>query len=215
MTRLAQEYVAFRRHLGYQIRVEGRELLRFARWADRAGHRGPLTINLALDWARLPRNAAPLYWARRLEVVRCFARHRAILDPRTQVPPQRLLGPAHRRRTPYIYSVRQTQQLLVCAGRLAPRGGLRPKTYCALFGLLACSGLRISEALKLRRDDVELTQGCLRIGPSKFFPIRTLPLHPTSVAALRRYARFRDHCYPLARAGTFFVSVNLTPSGIW
>jgi integrase len=211
MTRLAQEYIAFRRRLGYQIRIEGQQLLVFARWADRIGHRGPLTTDLALRWARLPQNAAPLYYARRLEVVRCFARHRAIADPRTQIPPQRLLGPAHGRRTPYIYSVRQIRQLLTCAGRLAPCGGLRPRTYRTLFGLLACSGLRISEALKLRRQDVDLELGLLRINPSKFFPRRTLPLHPTALAELRRYAQVRDRCYPLAGASTFFLSQGGRP----
>lgn len=211
MTQLAQEYIAFRRHLGYQIRIEGQQLLVFARWADRIGHRGPLTTDLALRWARLPRNAAPLYWARRLEVVRCFARHRAITDPRTQVPPQRLLGPAHGRRAPYIYSLRQVQQLLACAERLAPRGGLRPRTYRTLFGLLSCSGLRISEALKLRRQDVDLERGLLRINPSKFFPLRTLPLHPTTRAELHRYAHIRDRCYPLADASTFFLSQTGRP----
>ena len=95
MTLLAKQYIAMRRRLGYQIRTEGRQLLVFAHWADRIGHRGPLTIDIALRWARLPKKATPLYWARRLEVVRCFARHLAILDPRTQIPPQRLLGPAH------------------------------------------------------------------------------------------------------------------------
>jgi len=206
MTALAREYIVFRRHLGYQIRVEGQELLRFSRWADRIGHRGPLTTDLALRWARLPRHTTSLYQARRLEVVRNFARHRAIVDPRTQIPAQRLLGPAHRRRTPYIYTVRQIQRLLTCAGQLAPTGRLRPKTYRALFGVLACAGLRISEALKLRRQDVDLEQGLLRISPSKFFPQRTLPLHPTTLAELKRYARFRDHCYPLADDCAFFLS---------
>ena len=96
--------------------------------------------------------------------------------------------------------------MLACAGKLAPRGGLRPKTYRTLLGLLACSGLRISEALKLRLGDVDLEHGLLLVGPSKFFPIRTLPLHPTSVLALRRYANFRDRYHPLVGAATFFLS---------
>lgn len=209
MTRLAQEYLTLRRRLGYQLRTEGQQLLVFARWADHSGHRGPLTTDLALRWARLPQAATALYWARRLEVVRCFARHRAILDPRTQIPPQRLLGPAHGRRTPFIYSARQIQQLLAAAGRLT--GGLRPKTYRTLLGLLACSGLRISEAMKLRREAVDLKQGLLHVGPSKFFPGRTLPLHPTTTSALRRYCHFRDHYHPLAGGSTFFLSERGRP----
>lgn len=206
MTRLAKQYVTLRRHLGYQIRAEGGLLLKFAAWADRIGHRGPLTIDLALRWVRLTQKATPLHWARRMEVVRCFARHLALLDPRTQIPPKRLLGQAHCRRTPYIYTTHQIQQLLACAGELAPHGGLRPMTYRALLGLLACSGLRISEALNLRRKDVDFAQGLLRIGPSKFFPSRTLPLHPTAASALQRYANFRDHYHPLADADAFFLS---------
>jgi integrase len=206
MTQLAKEYLVYRRKLGFALRIEGRQLLVFARWADGIGHRGPLTIDLALRWARLPLKAAPLYWARRLEVVRCFARYRAILDPRTQVPVERLLGPAHRRTTPHIYSPGQVGQLLSRAGTLPPKRGLRPQTYKVLLGLLACTGLRISEALKLRRDDVEMEQGLLRIGPSKFCPGRTLPLHPTTVAALRRYARFRDRYLPMCLDSAFFLS---------
>jgi integrase len=206
MTRLAREYLVYRRKLGFQLRTEGRQLLVFARWADRSGHRGPLTIDLALRWARLPQKATPLYWARRLEVVRCFARYLAILDPRTQIPPARLLGPAHRRNTPYIYTAGQIRQLLSRAGTLSPRNGLRPRTYKTLLGLLACTGLRISEALKLGRDDVDLAQGLLRIRPSKFCPGRTLPLHPTTVAALRRYVCFRDRYHPVISSMAFFLS---------
>jgi len=206
MTLQAEQYIAMRRQLGYQIRTEGQQLLAFARWADRIGHRGPLTIDLALRWARLPKSASPLYWARRLEIVRCFARHRAMFDPGTQVPPQRLLGPAHQRRDPYIYSSRQIQQLLASAGKLAPRKGLRPMTYRTLLGLLACTGLRISETLKLRRKDADLERGLLLIGPSKFCPGRTLPLHPTTVRALRQYADFRDRYHPLAGTNVFFLS---------
>ena len=65
-----------------------------------SGHRGPLTTELAVRWARLPAEASPLYQARRLEVVRCFARHRAIFDPATEIPPEGLLGSAHRRTDP-------------------------------------------------------------------------------------------------------------------
>jgi len=139
-------------------------------------------------------------------VVRCFARHLAILEPRTQIPPTRLLGPAHRRNTPYIYTPMQIRQLLSRAGELSPKGGLRPQTYKALLGLLACTGLRIAEALKLGREDVDLAEGLLRIGPSKFSPGRVLPLHPTAVAALRRYLRFRDRYHPAVASKAFFLS---------
>jgi integrase len=202
----AEQYVSYRRDLGCQFRIEGQELLRFARWADQSGHIGPVTTELALQWAAMAKECSPLYRARRLEVVRCFARHRAIFDPRTEIPPDRLLGPAHRRTTPYIYSPRQIGQLLIAAGVLTPRKGLRPRTYRALLGLLACAGLRISEALHLTRSDVDLQEGLLTVTNSKFHKSRLLPLHPSAAAELRRYVRFRDGYHPAPPSPAFFLS---------
>jgi integrase len=211
MVSLAEEYLAYRRNLGAQLRIEGQELLRFARWADQSGHSGPITTELALRWAALPQDRTQLYRARRLEVVRCFARYRAIFDPRTEIPPDRLLGPAHCRTAPYIYSARQIAEMLTAANALAPPNGLRPQTYRMLLGLLACTGLRISEALKLTRDDVDLQQGLLTIGRSKFHKSRLVPLHPSTAAVLRQYAGFRDHYHPLMQSKAFFLSESGKP----
>ena len=205
MTAMANEYLRHRRKLGYQLHIPGKMLLNFARWADHIGHRGPLTVALAVRWARLPKNTSPTYWAHRLEVVRCFAKYRAILDPATEVPPCRLLGSGHCRVTPHIYSQKEIRRLLTKAGTLGTPGGITGRTYKTLLGLLACAGLRISEALKLRRDDLDCAQGLLRIGPTKASPGRTLPLHPTAVAALQCYARFRDRCHLTPFSSAFFL----------
>ena len=82
------EYLTYRRALGYQLRIEGQMLQSFARYADESGHRGPLTTELALRWARLPEQAARLYQARRLEVVRTLARYLVPREPGTEVPPR-------------------------------------------------------------------------------------------------------------------------------
>jgi integrase len=206
MVQLAQEYLDYRRRLGFQLQTAGQMLLEFARYADRVGHTGPLTTDLAVRWARLPVGASPLYQAQRLEAVRCFARHRAIFDPATEVPPERLLGPAHRRPDPYIYSEAELAALLAAASRLASPTGLRPRTYTTLIGLLICTGLRISEALKLSRGDIDWGHAWLMIRGSKFHKSRLVPLHPTVVPVLREYARHRDLLHPIARTESFFVS---------
>lgn len=143
MKELAQEYLNFRRGLGFQLRTEGKQLLKFAEFVDQSDHSGPLTTELALRWACLPTEASPLYRARRLEVVRGFSRFRAIFDEGTEIPAQRLLGEAHRRTAPHVYSDREISDLLHAASRLSPREGMRPRTYQTLFGLLASTGLRI------------------------------------------------------------------------
>ena len=134
MLALVQEYLAFRRTLGFALGTAGQELLLFARYADRTGHRGPVTTELAVRWAQLPTQATPAYWAWRLQAVRLFAQHQAVEDPRTEVPPPGLLGPTFRRAQPHIYSTDEVAALLRAARTLRRR--TRPHTCLALFGLL-------------------------------------------------------------------------------
>jgi integrase len=211
MVALAQEYLDYRRRLGFRLRSEGKMLLAFARYADRLVHRGPLTTELAVRWARSSVDATPLHQARRLQVVRGFARYRAIFDPATEIPPKGLLGPAQRRTTPHIYSEAELAALLAAAGRLRSPSGLRRHTYATLIGLLSCTGLRIAEALKLTRSDLDWGQGTLTIRETKFHKSRLVPLHPTTLQALESYARFRDACQPCPQTDAFFVSERGTP----
>ena len=202
----AQEYLDYRRALGYRLEGIDRLLLQFANWADDLGHRGPITTALALQWATLPTQTPKCYHARRLTVVRCFARYCALFDAATEIPSPRLLGPAYLRRTPFVYTVEQQQALMKAARQLIPVDGLRPHTYIALFGLLWCTGLRISEALDLCREDVDWQRGILTIKQTKFRKSRLVPLHPSALQALRRYAKRRDQHRPLAQTNLFFMS---------
>ena len=211
MRSLVEDYLAYRRGLGFQLRNTGPLLLRFAEYADRTGHHGPLTTELALGWARLPAQASPTYVSNRLDAVRCFARYRAIFDPGTEVPPRGLIGSVQRRPAPYIYTEAELAALLAAAGRLSQGVGLRPHTYVALFGLLACTGLRISEALGLARQDVDWQQGLLTIRRSKFRKTRLVPLHPSATQALQAYAQQRDRAHPIAAADAFFLTTRGTP----
>lgn len=202
-----QAYLSHRRSLGYALRVEGELLLGFARFADRCGHRGPPTKRLALRWATLPSGVTRLYKARRLEIARTFAKHIAAIEPSTEVPPRHVLGPAHRRNPPHIYTAEQIQTLMAGASRLS--GELRPQTFVTLVGLIASTGLRISEALKLCVADVDLDQGVLTIRESKFRLTRLVPIHPTTVAALKRYDTHRRRLWP--HSPLFLVSERGTP----
>lgn len=159
LTALAQQYLKYRRDLGFQLKIEGEQVLAFAAYADSSGHKGAISTELALKWARLPEGVSTLYHARRLEVVRCFAKYAAIFDEATEIPAKGLLGKAHRRVQPHIYSEAEIRKLMQAASGLSPTRGLRPQTYVALFGLLASTGLRISEALRLNRNDVDWEEG--------------------------------------------------------
>jgi integrase len=195
---LAQRYLAHRRRLGYLMR-HASLLLDFARYADRTAPGRPLTTALALQWATLvPLRQADSH-ARRLGAVRGFARYCAALDPRAEVPPFRLLGPHRCRFAPHIYTAAQIKLILRRAARIsARRTPLAPQTYTTLLGLIACTGLRIGEAVRLRATDFDPRAGTLLVPRTKFSPERLLPLHPSAVRALVRYANQRRRVYPLA-----------------
>jgi integrase len=197
-------YLSYRRSLGYELKSEGKALADFARFVDQLGHRGPLTLTLALEWARLPAKADPGYWARRLDTLRGLAKYLLLEDPNTEVPPLRMLGPAYRRKAPHIYSSKEIVRLLRKAQRLPQETGLEPITIHTLIGLLACTGIRVSEALRLREDDVDLKNRLITVRESKFRQSRLIPIHSTVAAKLSRYARRRRRDFPCS--DSFFVS---------
>ena len=204
MTARVEEYLRYRRALGFALRIEGGMLHGFARFADESGHRGPPTCDLAIRWARLPSKADRLYWARRIEVLIGFARYCKIFDARTEIPPRHIFGPAHRRTTPYIYSNSQLRALAARGSESDSHSGFRQLTYATLFGLLACTGLRISEALRLHTDDVDLKQGVITVRESKRRRCRLVPIHRTTQSRIRHYDTQRNKRFP--HATFFFVN---------
>jgi site-specific recombinase XerD len=154
MSELVQDYLEFKRKCGYQMRCEGTELLLFARHTDQTGYRGPITTQIVVQWAKRTKSTDPVYWAIRYDVVRRFAKYRFLFDPNTEIPPKRLLGSSKHRAFPHISSDEEIAALFHAASLLKPANGLQPHTYTTLFGLLLSTGLRISEALDLFRENI-------------------------------------------------------------
>jgi len=155
-----ERYLSMRKGLGYKYEHQTRRLADFVTFMEKREAR-VITTKLALEWATLPpdRHAS---WALRLSDVRGFARHVANFDPRTEAPPVGML-PGWKRAKPYVYSDAEIDALLAAALALPPADGLRRWTYHTLFGLIAVSGMRISEAMGLERDDVDLDAGVLTV----------------------------------------------------
>jgi integrase len=179
-----EAYLQHRRQAGYALKIEGEQLFRFARFADNAGHHGPPTINLAIKWACSSRHPRPLTAARRIEVLRPFARYCQQAEPEAEIPPGGLFGPAHRRLTPHVFTVTEVRALMEACADLHPPGGLRGVSCATSFGLIAATGLRISEATALTRSDVDLKRGLLLIRNTKFGKSRWVPIHRTTARAL-------------------------------
>jgi len=203
----ANEYITLRRSLGFKLRGYDRLLTDFV---DYLGHEGAtaVTAQLALAWATAPENVQQVLWKRRLSVVRGFSQYLHTLDPSVEVPSLDLLGARYRRPMPYLYSETEIVDLMVAAGALKPP--LRAATYRTLFGLIAVTGMRLCEAIHLNRIDIDLEGGLLQIRQTKFNKSRQLPLHSTTAAALKEYARERDRLCGKPRAVSFFVSTRGT-----
>jgi integrase len=205
ITARVNAYLDDRRQAGFALRIEGEQLGRFARFAEQRGHRGPLTTKLAVQWATDAKHPTHLTAARRLEVLRPFARYCQQFDGVSEIPYRKLFGCAHRRLTPHIYSEAEIRALIDACKHLYPPGGLRGVTCAAIFGLIAATGLRISEATGLKRCDVDLDHAVLHIRHAKFGKSRCVPLHPTVQRALRGYVQQRDRRPESSRTDAFFV----------
>ncbi len=206
----AEQYLRLRRFLGHDLADACRLLPRFVAYLDHIGAT-VVTIEAVLAWVQQP-DAGPgsSVWARRMTVARGFARHMAGLDPQTQVPPLGLVGYRKRWRPPFIYSAADIEALLAQAAQAIPTP-LRATTYQTLIGLLAATGMRVGETLRLERSDIDWAEGVVTVRASKFGKSRELPLDPTTVTALATYAQTRDRYQPQPSASAFFVSTTGTP----
>jgi integrase/recombinase XerD len=197
------DYLSIRRGQGFKLRGHDRLLKDFLDYLDTAGT-PVLSTEVALAWATSNPDVQQTRHQQRLTVVRGFAAYLHVMDASVPVPPANLLACRRRRRVPYLYSPGEILALVNAAGSLRPV--LRGHTYRTLFALLATTGMRVGEGIGLDRGDVDLERGLLLIRQAKFNKSRQLPLHASSVAALRQYADQRDRICPSPKTASFFVS---------
>jgi len=199
----ADDYLAIRRSLGFKLRMQGRLLMDFVDYLEQAQSE-TVTTDAAVEWATQPTGASPEWHAARLGVARRFATHLCFLDPRCEVPPRDVLPERHRRLPPYIYSADDIAALMEKARQLRP--AQRAVTHETVIGLLAVTGMRSGEVIRLNRGDVDLVAATLRVIDTKFGKSRELSLQATTVNALETYARLRDECWPGRSSPSFFLS---------
>jgi integrase/recombinase XerD len=201
----AEEYLAMRRALGFKLDSYGPRLMSFVGFCEDRDV-ATVTTDLAVAWASTTARGSDheAYQARRLDVVRIFARHLQSLDPVTEVPPEDVLDRRQCRVPPYLYSSQEITALMTAARTLQP--AFRAVTWRTLIGLLAVTGMRQGEACRLGRDCVDLNEETITIEDSKFGKSRMVFLHPTAAAALRAYERARDEAFPEAQAPTFLLN---------
>ena len=201
------DYLAGRRRLGFQLRSLDTLLTDFAKFVADRHHYGPLTVELMADWARRGKGGlgTPETWYHRMAKLRRFIRYLQQFEPQTEMPEALIFGPEPGRVAPHIYREEEIVELLTAARQLGPRGSLRPATFETVFGLMASTGLRVSEAIHLQDADVDLKRAMLIVRQTKFAKSRQLPVHPSSVEALARYRRQRKRHVPTTADTPFFI----------
>jgi len=203
-----EHYLGYRRALGYGMEVDEKILRAFDRFASKRGYAGPLQRTWVDEFVTEPRDVDPAYHAVRLRILHDFARHWAAYDSRVEVPFRRIVSSGYRRTEPRIYTDEEVQMLMAAARTCHVDRGIPGETYATIIGLMACSGIRTGEAATLRKRDVDWHQSLLRIRQSKGRPLRLVPLHYTTMAALESFAELRDQHYPHPASDHFFLNKN-------
>ena len=201
----AEDYLAMRRALGFKLGLQGRLLMQFIDYLEGLGLE-TVTAQAAMAWASAPAGASPVWHGMRFGVARRFAVHHNLLDPRCEVPPPDALPERHRRLPPHIYSADEIAALMAEGRRLCP--ALRAATAETMVGLLAVTGMRSGEVVRLNQSDVDLTTSTLRVVATKGNKSRELVLHESTAGALAAYVRLRDDTFPAASSPSFFVSIT-------
>jgi integrase len=199
------DYLAVRRALGYKLAYAEKLLGQFVSYLEDAGA-FTITTADAVAWATLP-GGSPWWHAQRLSMARGFATHLHAADPAAEIPPALLIPARTPRATPYLYSEDEVSALMAATSSL--RFPLRAATYRTLIGLLAATGMRVGEAIRLDRPDFDSGTGVLTIRNSKFGKSRLVPLHPTTTTTLAGYLRLRDELHP----GPSDPAVFISPAG--
>lgn len=217
LRKATSNYIKLRRGLGYKLAVAEVRLGQFVDFMQEK-KTSRITTKLALEFSTQSPDWSPKTQAGRMAVVRGFARYYHVFDPATEVPPEGVLSAAYRPTPPYLYSTAEIARLLQAA-KAYPSWNRFPGpywkqfqawTFYCIFGLLAVSGMRSGEVLNLRPDDIDWREGIITVRNTKFGKSRFVPLHSSTIKALRTFARHRDRFFskhlPGVERSHFFVS---------
>lgn len=195
-------YVELHRSLGRKFCAQDRLLRLYADFAAGFGDRYT-NVQRIYDWCHTStsQNVA----RQRFDTVRNFSLFAQAEDAGYEVPPPGVFGRGKRPRpTPSIIERDQVRAIMTAALDVPPQDMISPHTYHYLFGLLAATGLRISEALALQCTD--LVEDGLIVRNGKLGKQRLIALQTSTRQALEAYLAIRDRFG--AKGSDLFVSIR-------
>ncbi len=206
----AENYLNDCHQRGFGLHSAGYSIKSFASYFDNHNYGEVPTIEIMTIWARLDKGNSknPITWARRLKNLRSFIHYLQQFYPQIEVPDYTIFGRTEQRLAPHIYNQQEIIDLLAAAHNLGPIPGLRGATYETLFGLIASTGLRVSEAVHLLNADVDLKWGILTVRKTKFAKSRQIPLHPSTTEVLKQYRLLRNCHAMVTEAMPFFIGTR-------
>ena len=199
------DYINLRRQLGFKL-IEAERLLNDFVFYMESKNTLFITIQLAVAWAKKPKNALQSCWGTRLSVVRKFSYYINTIDSRNEIIPYRLLNYSIQRGNPHIYSDDQISKLLKACLSLKSKQGIRSYSYYTIIGLLAVTGLRVSEVTSIMMNDMDLIHGRITISKSKKQKSRIIPLHKSTLQVLYKYLLYRNKISVKDKAPYLFIS---------
>jgi integrase/recombinase XerD len=191
LSKSVNKYLWMRRQLGFELKNAERILNQFTAYMKQQ-KKFHITSELALAFATKNKRASLVWQAKMLSVIRRFAQHHRLFDPKTEIPSEDLLPCSYRRQQPYIYSDKEIKQLLKSCQHFTAKDSIHAWTYYAFFGLIAVTGMRTGEAISLSRGSVNLNLGIITILESKNQKSRKIPIHPSVTKTLKQYSKVRD-----------------------
>ena len=203
-------YINVREALGFQMRAERTLLRDFVRFVETHSATGPIRAQCAVDWAcASPARRGTGGAAQRLSMARGFLIYLRSMMPDTEVPASGLVA-SFRRPKPYLLTPQHIQALIQAAQQIGSQGALQPSPFSTVIGLMASTGLRVGETLRLTMGDVQLDHAppLLHIRETKFHKSRFVPLHPTTAEQLRHYLTMRSARHADTLSDVCFVLEN-------
>lgn len=191
LSKSVREYLHMRRRMGFRLKNTELILNQFIAFM-REKKKSHITSELALAFATKNKRASLAWQAKKLGVIRLFAQHYRIFDPKTEIPSKGLLLCTYHRKQPYIYSDKEIKMLLTSCKHLITEGSINTWTYYTFFGLIAVTGMRTGEAISLSRVSVDINNKVITILESKNQKSRRIPIHSSVAKALKQYSKVRD-----------------------
>ncbi|MBF0365513.1 MAG: tyrosine-type recombinase/integrase [Oligoflexia bacterium] len=199
------EYIKMKRLMGFKMQRSEYELKRFIDFIAKKNKK-TITLELVLSWIKRSKTSRNITKRKHLVMIRKFLCFLNQEDTKIPIPNLNLIPiEANQKYKPYVYTDKEIKEILKATRILT---NFCQHTYETLFGLLAVTGMRIGEAIRLNQEDFNEKDGVLLIRDSKFGKFRELVLHKTTVKALQRYLLFKKKYFKIIPTNAFFISMS-------